>query len=63
MEPGQVRLLIDQITDPMTPDEFLVALATKAAEHEREECAKVVEGYSTNWGRFYAWAIRARGLK
>ena len=41
----------------------LERFANLIAADEREECAKVVEGYSTNWGRFYAWAIRARGLK
>ena len=44
MNPVQVADLIEQIPDSLTPDEFLVALANKAAEVEREACAKVCEG-------------------
>ena len=35
----EVADLIEQIPQELTPDEFLVALATKAAEWEREWCA------------------------
>ncbi len=43
----------------------LVALVKLAIEHEREECAKVCEGYAPvmpkSSAQFFADAIRARG--
>jgi hypothetical protein len=60
----EVADLIEQIPQYLTPDEFLVALATKAAEVEREACAKVLEGISNAPDmQAYANAIRARGEK
>ena len=66
MDKLQVADLIEQIPQELTPDEFLVALATKAAKWEREQCAKVCEGltgrsYEFDMGRLHsAQAIRAR---
>jgi hypothetical protein len=71
MTKDQVAELIEQIPDFLTPDEFLVALATKAAEVERE--AMVIEAAKQGWAmknedpfedavREIA-AIRARGEK
>ena len=64
----EVAELIEQIPDFLTPDEFLVALATKAAEVEREACAKVADAYADkigpieyDCGASIAAAIRARG--
>ena len=62
MNPVQVAELIEQIPDFLTPDEFLVALATKAAEVEREACAdlcSVVAGGRD--AEAIEEAIRARG--
>ena len=52
MTKDQVAELIEQIPDFLTPDEFLVALATKAAEVEREKVAKwmIQQGYATGHG-------------
>lgn len=65
MNPVQVADLIEQIPDSLTPDEFLVALATKAAEVEREACAKVCDAEATIEGiaQKCAAAIRAMGEK
>lgn len=35
----EVAKLVEQIPQGLTPDEFLVALANKAAETERKACA------------------------
>ena len=64
MTKDQVAELIEQIPDFLTPDEFLVVLCTKAAEVEREACAKLFDGEI--WAYDYreiAAAIRARGEK
>ena len=61
----EVADLIEQIPQELTPDEFLVALATKAAEWEREQCAKICDDWPV--GRddicFVAGVIRARSKK
>ena len=48
----EVADLIEQIPQELTPDEFLVALATKAAEWEREKLAQwmIRRGYATGHG-------------
>ena len=61
MTPDEVSALIDQIPHGIHVDEFIVILATKAAEYEREECAKMCEAEGLLWGQRYAAAIRARG--
>ena len=69
MTNDQVAELIEQIPDFLTPDEFLVALATKAAEVEREACAQVCDeqadkdGFEGSYANACAEAIRARGEK
>lgn len=75
----EVADLIEQIPQELTPDDFLVALATKAEEAEREACAKVCDGirysgycppedgsapdYYNEATQECAEAIRARGEK
>jgi hypothetical protein len=39
----EVAALIDQIPQGIHVDEFIVMLATKAAEYEREQCAKAID--------------------
>lgn len=39
----EVAALIEQIPQGIHVDEFIVMLATKAAEYEREQCAKVCD--------------------
>lgn len=65
MTKDQVAELIEQIPQELTPDEFLVALATKAEEAEREACADIAENWNCNgFPRVgVAEAIRARGEK
>jgi len=41
MDKMLVADLIENIEPYLTPDEFLVALATKAAEWEREACVEI----------------------
>lgn len=65
MTKDQVAELIEQIKEPLSPEDFLVALATKAEEAEREACAVVAfnEAYSDEEACHIAEAIRARGEK
>lgn len=63
MTEDEVAALIDQIPQGIHVDEFIVMLATKAAEYEREACAKMCEAEGLLWGQRYAAAIRARGKK
>ena len=41
MTKDQVAELIESIKEPLSPEDFLVALATKAEEAEREACALI----------------------
>jgi len=43
MTPDQVRNLMDKIPPGLTVDDYLVALATTAAEYGRQEFAKKIE--------------------
>ena len=64
MTKEEVQDLIVQIPEGLTVNEFLVALATKAAEWEREWCAYLCS--ATAPGRdaeAIEEAIRARGKK
>ena len=57
----EVADLIEQIPQELTPDDFLVALATKAEEAEREACAKLCDDWPDYNVQGLAEAIRARG--
>jgi hypothetical protein len=68
MTHDQVRALIDTINEPLTVDEFLVVLCTKAAAWEREQCAKVCDDVDNQdliagEAELCAMIIRARGEK
>jgi hypothetical protein len=64
MDKMLVADLIENIEPYLTPDEFLVALATKAAEWEREQCAKLCDAADkSTHPADLADAIRARGEK
>ena len=75
MTKDQVAELIESIKEPLSPEDFLVVLATKAEEAEREACAKVCDTMATpetsrdaqhdfHWAAgCCAAAIRARGDK
>ena len=66
MTKDQVAELIESIKEPLSPEDFLVALATKAEEAEREACAIICDGYAENssspmnFAENCAEAIRAR---
>ena len=63
MTKDQVAELIESIKEPLSPEDFLVALATKAEEAEREACADIAENWNCNGfpRTGVAEAIRARG--
>jgi len=65
MTHDQVRALIDTINEPLTGDEFLVVLCTKAAAWEREACAKWLRDNYQDYKNIadICEAIRARGEK
>lgn len=46
----EVAALIEQIPQGIHVDEFIVMLATKAAEYEREKCAQICEFLINNNG-------------
>jgi len=71
MNREEVAKLIESIPQGLDQDDFLVALANKAAEVEREACALTAEGFAENrdwvsnslWGNLrseVANKIRAR---
>ena len=76
MDKMLVADLIESIEPYLTPDEFLVALATKAAEWEREQCYALRQTLPNPYKHCqisshaydtamvdYGKAIRARGEK
>ena len=64
MKRNDVAKLMDKIPQGLSPDEFLVALATHAAAWEREQCAVLCETEcAQNDGITCAEEIRARGEK
>jgi len=66
MNKEEVAKLIESIPQGLDQDDFLVALATKAADVEREACAKMFDEVPDDdiyLGSQYAEAIRSRSDK
>lgn len=65
MTKEEVQDLIVQIPEGLTVNEFLVALATKAAEWEREACAEWLRDNYQDYKNIadICEAIKARGKK
>ena len=53
MHRNEVAKLMDKIPQGLTPDEFLVALATHAAAYERKQCAAAIEQEVEKYDREY----------
>ena len=66
MNKEEVAKLIESIPQGLDQDDFLVALANKAAEVEREACAKMLDEVPDDdvyLASQYAEAIRSRSDK
>ena len=53
MTKEQVAELIGQIPQGLAADEFLVALANKAADFQKAECVKKIETETEDYDRHY----------
>jgi len=65
MKKENVAEILDQITPGLSPDDWILQVATIAAQMEREACAKEIESLHIE-GRdfiYMAAALRTRGLK
>lgn len=60
MTNDQVAEIIAQIPQGLNQDDFLVALANRAADIEREACAQVCDDLFMSDGTWCARFIRAR---